>query len=379
MASRENFQAGILQPVNPQKPLPLFFAFPDGVLNYVCAECSALCCRGQGLGGSLNREMGFVLKQYPELAAMASLRQRDLVDVHTPGGCCYFLRSDNLCQIEIEHGRSRKPGVCLIFPFNRFHLLAGTVVISPHFMCPLRVEVPARPGDVTGTHAMIEATITESAMLDAKYADWYVRPVKLPRKQNEKQMLEQEIAFRNDCAAALARDPFLDFLDQHSGSPKELGRSVRRASQLMAWGASPKTSQRDDLDDVLLTLASSLRLELLDLTPEQILTALALAERLVRRVFQISVVPAKPQAVWSVINQSLPLLRLLSYGDQQVAMKPKKKTAPFGHPDLVFAAFLAMRDIPSIGVARGLEKGFRRLSSPSDRAVLAHFIAEQVR
>src|SRR5262245_38962519 len=307
--SRENSAAGILQPMNPRKPLPLFFAFPDGVLNYVCAECDALCCRGQGLGGSLNREMGFLLKEYPALSTMASLRQRDLVDIHTPAGCCYFLRPDNLCQIETEHGRARKPGVCLIFPFNRFHMLAGTVVISPHFMCPLRVEVPARPGDVTGTHAVIEATIIESAMLDAKYADWYVRPLKLARKQNDKQMLARETAFRNDCAAALARDQFLDFLEQHSEDRKELGRSVRRASQLMAWGTLPKSSQRDTMDDVLLTLASTLRIELLDLPSEQILTALALAERLVHRVFQLSIVPPKPQAVWSVINQSLPLLR----------------------------------------------------------------------
>jgi hypothetical protein len=365
--------------VNPQKPLPLFFAFPDGVLNYVCAECDALCCRGQGLGGSLNREMGFLLKQYPELSTMANLRQRDLMDIHTPGGCCFFLRPDNLCQIETEHGRSRKPGVCLIFPFNRFHLLAGTVVISPHFMCTLRVEVPARPGVVTGTHAVIEATITESAMLDAKYADWYLRPVKVPRRQNEKQMLEREAAFRNDCGEALARDRFFDFLGLHSENSKQITRSVRRASQLMAWGTPSKSSQRDSIDDVLLTLASSLRIDLLDLPSEQILTTLALAERLVRRVFSISPVPPKPQAIWSVINQSLPLLRLLSYGDQTVAMKAKKKTAPFGHPELVFASFLAMRDIPSIGVAKGLEKGFQRLSYAADRAVLAHFIAEQIR
>jgi hypothetical protein len=323
--------------------------------------------------------MGFLLKQYPELSAMANLRQRDLMDVHTPGGCCFFLRADNLCQIETEHGRSRKPGVCLIFPFNRFHLLAGTVVISPHFMCPLRVEVPARPGVVTGTHAVIEATITESAMLDAKYADWYVRPLKVPRKQSEKQILERETTFRNDCAASLTQGRFIDFLGQHSENAKNLARSVRRAAQLMAWGTPPKSSERDHIDDVLLTLASSLRLELLDLPSEQILTALALAERLVRRLSNISVVPPKPQAVWSVINQSLPLLRLLSYGDQRVVMKAKKKTAPFGHPDLVFAAFLAMRDIPSIGVAKGLEKGFQRLASAADRAVLVHFIAEQVR
>ena len=29
----------------------IFFAFPDGVFHHVCAECTALCCRGQGFAG----------------------------------------------------------------------------------------------------------------------------------------------------------------------------------------------------------------------------------------------------------------------------------------------------------------------------------------
>src|SRR5947199_1696167 len=96
-----------------QKPVPLFFAFPDGVFHYVCAECDALCCRGQGFGGNINREMGFLLKQYPALSAMTHARQRDLVDVSSPMGQCYFLRGDNRCHVEVEHGRSKKPGVCM--------------------------------------------------------------------------------------------------------------------------------------------------------------------------------------------------------------------------------------------------------------------------
>src|SRR5687768_9293505 len=40
----------------------IFFAFPDGVFHHVCAECTALCCRGQGFAGSLKREMNFIFR-----------------------------------------------------------------------------------------------------------------------------------------------------------------------------------------------------------------------------------------------------------------------------------------------------------------------------
>src|SRR5437764_772500 len=79
----------------------LYFAFPDGVLHHACPECTALCCRGQGFAGSAKREMNFIFKNYPQFGGMVQEREGDVVTCATPMGRCFFLRDDNLCQIEV--------------------------------------------------------------------------------------------------------------------------------------------------------------------------------------------------------------------------------------------------------------------------------------
>src|SRR5215510_6203950 len=160
--------------------VPLFFAFPDGVLNYVCAEGTALCCRGQGFAGSVKREMDVLFRKYPPLAGMVIERQRTIVTCSTPTGRCFFLRQDNLCQIEVENGRGFKPGVCLLFPFNDFYRIGNTVAVAPHFLCPLRLSLPAEPNRVEGSHAKIEQTIRETALLEPEYVKRFVTDVTLP-------------------------------------------------------------------------------------------------------------------------------------------------------------------------------------------------------
>ena len=358
------------------KPVPLFFAFPDGVFDYVCAECDALCCKGQGFGGNLNREMAFLLKQYPALGSMANTRHRDYIDISSPAGKCYFLQPDNLCQIETEHGRDKKPGVCMIFPFNRFRRIGNTVAVSPHFMCPLRVKIPSRPGEVTGTHATIEATIRESEMLDPKYVEWYMRGSKAS-PDHTKAILTRETRFRDDCAAALGRASFTELLATHSEDPVALNKFIKRTARLMNWRPSPENG-RDYIDDVLIATASSFRMDMLDATPERMIRFLGLAERVLRPLFALSTVPPKPQAICTVVQSSQALLRLLSRGDDTVNVRQKAKSAAFGHPDLVFASLLTLRDISSIGVLKALENGFKRLPTASDRAVLANHVAAQV-
>src|SRR5436190_18591512 len=142
----------------------IFFAFPDGVLDYVCAECTALCCRGQGFAGSTKREMNFLFRKYPPLAGMVIMRESSVVTCSTPAGRCFFLRNDNLCQIEVENGKKFKPGVCLLFPFNDFYRIGKTVVVAPHFLCPLRLKLPAEPGRVEGTHAKVDAMVRETEL-----------------------------------------------------------------------------------------------------------------------------------------------------------------------------------------------------------------------
>jgi len=60
----------------------------------------------------VKREMNFIFKNYPQFGGMVQEREGDVVTCATPMGRCFFLRDDNLCQIEVTHGREKKPGVC---------------------------------------------------------------------------------------------------------------------------------------------------------------------------------------------------------------------------------------------------------------------------
>jgi hypothetical protein len=131
--------------------IPVYMAFPDGVFHYVCAECTALCCRGQGFVGSLEREMPSLLSLYPARGSAVVLRQGSILAFGTPAGRCFFLDEDNLCRVEKEHGKDLKPSACSLFPFNEFNRIGNVIAIRPQFMCPIRLQVPALPGCVEGT------------------------------------------------------------------------------------------------------------------------------------------------------------------------------------------------------------------------------------
>ena len=88
--------------------------------------------------------MNFIFKNYPQFGGMAQEREGDVVTCATPMGTCFFLRDDNLCQIEVTHGRVKKPGVCLLFPFNDFYRIGNALAVAPHFMCPIRLNLPPR-------------------------------------------------------------------------------------------------------------------------------------------------------------------------------------------------------------------------------------------
>jgi hypothetical protein len=64
---------------NQKNSVPLYMAFADGVYHYVCAECNALCCRGQGFGGNLKREIQPLFNHYPALESMAYMRKGNFV------------------------------------------------------------------------------------------------------------------------------------------------------------------------------------------------------------------------------------------------------------------------------------------------------------
>jgi hypothetical protein len=357
-------------------PPDIYFAFPDGVLHHACPECTALCCRGQGFAGSAKREMNFIFKNYPQFGGMVQEREGDVVTCATPMGRCFFLRDDNLCQIEVTHSRVKKPGVCLLFPFNDFYRIGHALAVAPHFMCPIRLNLPAAPGRVEGTHANIEKTIRETGLLANESVKAFVGDAIIAPGATANAVLAREIEFRDLCGLTLGNQRFRDVLEATSDDKKELRAFKKRVSQLMGWTSSHMPAERDAIDDVLLATASSHRLSLLHHSNEGVLRFLSLAEMLVRRVFAVGQAPPALQAICSVIEDMRPGIRLLAWADESPAMKNVPLKSPkFGDPNMVYAGNIFLNSMPRRGVLKSLEKAFNTSIPPADRNALVHQIA----
>lgn len=366
---------------NQSEAIPLFFAFPDGVYHYICSECSALCCRGQGFDGNLRREMRTLLSLYPPLESMAVSQEGELVSFVTPAGRCYFLDDDNLCRIEKEHGKSLKPGVCTLFPFNLFTRIGNTIAVSPHLLCPLRLAVPPRPGQVEGTHSLIEAAVRHSALLEPASLQVDGKSAHLHPSKNAVLVLEREAKFRAACSQALGKRTFADTLMQGSANPGELKSVVERAVKVMGLATPPSPRGHDEIDDLMLALASPFRLQLLQLSSDAILCALALGELVVRRASLLSSRPLSAQGAYSIMAGTAPMIRLLARGDEPLDLPryPAPKVPPFGDPDLTFAAFAVLRQAQASGsILQALETAIGPVMGAAGRSVLLVQLGSQL-
>ena len=369
------------EPTTDDQAVPLFFAFPDGVYHYVCAECTALCCRGQGFSGSLEREMKTLLQIYPALGSVSTGRVADQVSVTTPAGACFFLDADNLCRIEKEHGKATKPGVCVLFPFNVFTRIGAAVAVSPHFLCPLRLQVPPSSGAVEGTHADLEAAIRDSRMLDPGYVKSFLTPARLHPDLNPRAVLARESTFRDACSQALGHARFASTLNDASTDRAALASRVDRATRLLGLDPPSRPPARDAIDDLLLALASPLRLDLLSLSSEGMLAALALAERILRHTSALSPETPSLQGASQVVSDLFPVLRLLARGDEplEISRAASLKSPPFGVPELLFSTHRFWRAFKSTPrTLTVLEQSVPPTMSPSDRTVLFNSLGSRM-
>jgi AraC-like DNA-binding protein len=359
--------------------MDIFFAFPDGVFHHVCAECTALCCRGQGFAGSLKREMNFVFRNYPPLASLVTEREGDIVTVATPAGRCFFLRNDNLCQIELDHGRARKPGICLLFPFNDFSRIGNTLVVAPHFMCPLRLNLPAAPGKVEGTHANVAKAIKETNLGESDYVRGFVGTAKLPPGKTASEVLDRERKFCDRCTESLGKSQFRDVLAASSENASALWAFRKRVAKLLGWTIPAQQASRDELDDILIASAPAYRVESLFLSDEALLRFLALSELLVRRAFSMSIGSPTLQGAYGVIEDMRPALRLLAWGDAKPPLKKVSFKSPeFGDTNLVDSAQKFLNWLPVKGVLPALEKALPPKFSAADRIVVIRQSADTV-
>ncbi len=289
--------------------LKLYLAFPDGVFHYICAECDALCCRGGGFSASWRHEAGPLLERYPALNTLAVSRRDDVVRFANAPSGCFFLRDDRRCEVEVSHGRALKPSVCRLFPFNAFTRLGPHVAVSPRFLCPLRLAVPPRPGEVEGTHAQLEPELLASPLLTSAYLT--MQPAaRLLVGLDADVLVERETAFRDACTAGLGQLPFA----------RALAAGEQLAARAGAWlDMDPSTVERDALDDILLAVAPSLRLQLLNLPHDGIAAALLLFARWLRATRGPVQSPLTPQSVFHLFGELAPALRLLAYGERPLS------------------------------------------------------------
>ena len=365
----------------------VYLPFPDGVFHYVCRECTMVCCyRSAEFDGSFGKEIQQLVQLYPAMEITAIRRRGDVVTFATPSGRCYFLDEDNRCGVEVRHGKEMKPTGCRVFPFNNYSRLGETFVAGLNFLCPLRLQVPAKPGEVEGTHAQIEAHLRESPYLEDGYSD-NLKQLPLRPDQKAVDVLAEETGFRDTCSQALGERGFAETLRAASAGSDQLDIFVSWAAGLLSLDLSLRPATRDHIDDLLLALAPTLRLNMLDLPAEKRLRALALMELALRRLLTLAgehpVGPADaatPKGAIEILNYLLPALRLLALADEPVKASERaiKNIPPFGDPQMTFAAFeilsAAVKEEPVSGV---LEKNLATLSVADRMALLrelAHFI-----
>ena len=353
--------------------VPIYFAFPDGVYHYVCAECTALCCKGHGFAGSLKRELRSLFVLYPRLESMAVSRVGDTVSFLTTKDGCAVLDADNRCRIEKEHDKSLKPTVCRLFPFNSFSKIGKTVVVSPHFLCPLRLLLPASPGEVEGTHSTLEAGIRDSEVLTKEYVSTMVSPHLLHPSTDAVKVVNREKKFRDLCALSLGRRSFIDTLKAASDDGGALDEFVARVARLMKIEEPLRSRPHDQLDDLLLAIAPAHRLSMLTLTSEQMLRALAVSDLTLRDGRSLWKLPLSLQGVMNMTSGFGSAQRLLAYGDEpfDFAKPMSKKDLAFGDAQLTFAAYVFQRQSAGpAGVLGALEAVIKAEMPVSDRSVL---------
>lgn len=308
---------------------------------------------------------------YPQVESLVMSRVGDFVTLATTADGCILLDSDNRCRIEKEHHKSMKPTVCNTFPFNVFRRIGKTVTVSPHFLCPLRLVVPPKPGEVEGTHAKLAEDFRE--VLTAEFIKTKATPILLNNGLDAVATVERERDFRDLCSRSFGRQNFRDTLRSVSNDPQSLDRFAQRAARMMRIEVPPRSQAYDELDDLLLATAPVHRLSLLTMSGEGILRALVIAELVVRRAWSMATLPLNLQGAMNLIVSFAPTERLLGQADEPLdrGIKSQKNDLAFQDPDLTFAAFICLRDvIAGKGVLETLEAAIPPDMPASDRSAL---------
>ena len=292
----------------------LYFAFPDGVLDYNCKECSAICCKGHGFSANIRREASALLHSYSFLGQQVIGRSGDFIHFLTPASGCVLLAPDNSCSAQKAFGDGMKPTVCRLFPFNTLTRIGTSLVVSPHFVCPLRLVTPPQAGSVAGTHAAIRNEFGATGILEADIP--FLRQPRLRSSDTPQDVIARESNFWSLCSSTLMSGTFTAMLAAEAGSAESPISIYRRLCRLLELRPTSLDSTNDLIDRLMCAVSPTLRLDRLHLEPGQLTLYLLLGEAFTRNVARS--MPRAPgcQDVVRIFAEMAFLFEALSRSDQ---------------------------------------------------------------
>lgn len=327
---------------------PFHFAFPDSVLHYDCAQCTALCCLGHGIGAH-RRELVPLLRKAPELASWATTRSRELVFFRNAFGRCSFLNARDRCGVEEELGRAAKPSLCKAFPFNRISLLGDVRVVTPNFLCPLRLEAASSAN--AGQHAKLAQELEEAGWLDQDFTQLHLHESEAPEDY-----LRGEVALRDACATALARGGTLASI---------CAGSIAEAADLLACAdADPSPFEAS-----FLALASVWSFEMSEIPLAARRRALLLARQHVSRGLRLRGTPHTLQVTYALFATHVPVYELLA--QPELPMPAGLLIDSGDGPTLLAAAVIDRLARTGASVGEALREGCEGLSELDRQTLLS--------
>jgi hypothetical protein len=258
----------------------------------------------------MTAEMDGLLERQKELLYWVQSLKNGYVLLNSPNGCCLYLESDGRCRIEVTRGRQDKPGICRQFPFSPAVSIGDRLVVMPHFMCPLEVVAPPRPGEVAGSHRAVLEDLQATGLDECPAS-----PVLRRQDETVDATIACETDFRTACGAGLGTQRVSDTVVTSATGETSMRAFLRRAAA--ALGDVPvDTRARDRFDDLEHAVLPAFRLSLLMLSPEGRLRALLLGDAMVRPSFAGSAQPATVKGVAGFFETVRPLVTVLAHDDE---------------------------------------------------------------
>lgn len=306
-------------------PLDLYFAFPDGVLDYSCLECNGLCCKDYGLSDNIRKKSPRILELYPAFASAAAGIEGTILSFATPEKC-YFLDEDNLCRIEKDYGKEYKMDLCNFFPFNILYKIGKTIAVAPNYLCPMQLRLPSIPGKVKGTHDKLSEIVFKTELLESK-----TLVTKFHETENADEFIRNEKEFLDVCQENIGKQLFIETLNYFINQNDMLDVFLKNAKSILNIESEAEIDHSEYIDNLLHALSPSIRLTMSILSVESRIKALVLFEFILRRLVIHRNTNETLKSVHRLFQSLGPAIRLLAK-DTEVLKIPENKDGELNLP-----------------------------------------------